>query len=45
MEYLDGRDLKHKIAGRPLDLDSLLRFGLEIADVLDAAHQRWHHPP
>ncbi|MGA8501657.1 MAG: protein kinase [Candidatus Sulfotelmatobacter sp.] len=38
MEYIDGVTLSYKIAGRPLDLDSLLRFGLEIADVLDAAH-------
>jgi serine/threonine protein kinase/tetratricopeptide (TPR) repeat protein len=38
MEYLDGGILTHKIGGRPLDLDSLLRYGIEIADVLDAAH-------
>ncbi|HEY6764014.1 MAG TPA: protein kinase [Candidatus Sulfotelmatobacter sp.] len=38
MEYLDGGTLSTKIGGRPLDLDSLLRFAIEIADVLDAAH-------
>src|SRR5579863_3852913 len=38
MEYLDGVTLSYRIAGRPLDLDSLLRFAIEIADVLDAAH-------
>ncbi len=38
MEYIDGVTLSYKIASRPLDLDSLLRFALEIADVLDAAH-------
>ena len=38
MEYIDGVTLAYKIAGRPLDLDSLFRFAIEITDVLDAAH-------
>lgn len=40
MQLLDGQTLKQRIAGKPMDLDAVLELAIQIADALDAAHEK-----
>jgi eukaryotic-like serine/threonine-protein kinase len=40
MELLEGGTLKHRIGERPVPIDSMLNWGVQITDALDATHSR-----
>src|ERR1700688_688261 len=40
MELLEGRTLKHRIEGKPIEISQLLEIGIQIANGLDAAHAK-----
>ena len=40
MELLEGQTLRHQINGKPLEIETVLDLGIEIANALDAAHAK-----
>ncbi|HXQ26732.1 MAG TPA: protein kinase [Candidatus Acidoferrales bacterium] len=40
MEFLDGSTLKHRIEGKPVPVELLLEWGMQIASALEAAHAK-----
>ncbi|MGB9205896.1 MAG: protein kinase [Terriglobales bacterium] len=40
MELLEGQTLRHRINGKPLEIEEVLDLGIQVADALDAAHSK-----
>jgi eukaryotic-like serine/threonine-protein kinase len=40
MEFLDGETLKHRIGAQPMESETVLALGIEMADALNAAHSK-----
>src|SRR6266436_2040797 len=40
MEFLEGQTLKHRIMGKPIELERVPEYGYQMADALEAAHAK-----
>src|ERR1035438_9633499 len=40
MELLEGQTRRHRIAGKSIEIEAVIDFGIQIADALDAAHAK-----
>ena len=40
MEVLEGSTLKHRISGKPLPYESVVKLGIHVAEALEAAHAK-----
>ena len=40
MEFLEGQTLKHRVSGKPMELEHVPEYGHQIADALEAAHSK-----
>src|SRR6202162_1340850 len=40
MKLLGEQTLRHRIPGKPLEIETVLDLGIQIADALDAAHSK-----
>ena len=40
MQFLEGKNLRERIAGHPMHVDDILSLGIQVADALDTAHSQ-----
>ena len=40
MELLEGQTLKHRIAGRPMEIEQVAKLGIQIAEALESTHAK-----